>query len=649
MNPQPFVPLAPARLEEILARIPQTRVAVIGDFCLDVYWFLDLSRSERSVETGLPTQPVREQRYTLGGAGNVVCNLVALGCRNVHALGVLGDDPWGREQMRLLESLRVDTSGMRVQADGWSTLAYSKPYAGSEERNRLDFGNFNALSTATAEALLAECRRRAAEVDVVLINQQVPQGIHTAYFQAGLGALVRECPQTRFIVDSRHCTDAYVGALLKLNEHEAARLCKLGRGEGELILREEALAAADVLFERYNKPVILTRGRRGLIVRDAGGLCEVPGIQVLGRVDTVGAGDSVLAGLALGLAAGGTPLEAAQLGNFVAGVTIQKLNQTGTATPDEVRAIGRDCDYVYRPELAEDPRRARRHAGTEFEVVTALPSIRRITAAIFDHDGTISTLRQGWEGVMEPMMIKAVLGLRYQSADESLYHQVVTRVRKFIDDTTGIQTLAQMQGLVQIVREFGCVPEAEILDECGYKKVYNDALMALVRERLGKLERGELDVDDYTVKNAVPFLRRLHAAGVPLYLASGTDQEDVVAEARAMGYAELFTGGIHGAVGDVRHDAKRMVLDRLLREIGAEGLHGLVTFGDGPVELRETCKRGGYAVGLATDEIRRFGLNPAKRTRLIRAGADLIVPDFSQLEPLLGLLGIPVAGPTVRG
>jgi len=69
-------------------------------------------------------------------------------------------------------------------------------------------------------------------------------------------------------------------------------------------------------------------------------------------------------------------------------------------------------------------------------------------------------------------------------------------------------------------------------------------------------------------------------------------------------------------------------------------VHHLVTFGDGPVEIRETHKRGGFTVGVAGDEIRRYGLDASKRSRLIRAGADLIVPDFSQIDRMLQLLGI---------
>lgn len=638
-----FAPLTEDRLRQILVRIAATRVWVLGDYCLDIYWFVDSSRSEKSLETGLPTRPVRQQRYALGGAGNVVNNLVAAGCRNVRALGVVGDDPWGREMIRLLGQIEANTDDMLVQRDGWATLAYNKPHIEKQESSRFDFGNFNELSSATARTLLARCRARAGDADLVIVNQQVRQGIHTDEFRAGLLALIRDLPEKTFVVDSRHFSECYAGCVMKINDHEAARLCGTVRAPAELVLREEALSSAKALYARFKKPVFVTRGSRGLVVVDETGGCEIPGIQVLGQVDTVGAGDSALAGISLALGAGCAPVEAAQFGNFVAGVTIQKLNQTGTACPEEILTIGREQAYVYHPELAEDPRRARHLPGTEFEVVRDLPPGLAVTHVIFDHDGTISTLRQGWHLVMEPMMVRAILGPCYQSADEALYRRAVEAARKFIDDSTGIQTLVQMQGLVDMVRDFGCVPEAEMLDPPGYKAIYNEALMRMVRERLAKLRRKELAVEDFVVKNAVPLLARLHAAGVRLYLASGTDQQDVVDEAAALGYAHLFEGGIFGSVGDVQVEAKRIVLDRILTGIGTGVVRTLATFGDGPVEIRETRKRGGLTVGVASDEIRRYGIDTSKRARLVRAGADIVVPDYSQLDALLRLLGVGVA------
>jgi phosphoglycolate phosphatase-like HAD superfamily hydrolase len=197
-----------------------------------------------------------------------------------------------------------------------------------------------------------------------------------------------------------------------------------------------------------------------------------------------------------------------------------------------------------------------------------------------------------------------------------------------------------MKGLVDLVTEFGFVPKENILDEAGYKKIYNEELLILVREREGKFKRGELSLDDLTIKNAIPFLQKLYDAGIKLYLASGTDVEDVKSEANVLGYDHFFEGRIYGAVGDITKEAKKIVLDRILDAIGESSFDNVVTFGDGPVEIRETNKRGGISVGVASNELRRYGLNVKKRSRLIKAGADIIIPDFSQYLVLSGILNI---------
>jgi len=238
------------------------------------------------------------------------------------------------------------------------------------------------------------------------------------------------------------------------------------------------------------------------------------------------------------------------------------------------------------------------------------------------------------------MMIKAILGEKYLEADESTYDKVKSAVNQLIDKTTGIQTLKQMQILAVLVAEFGFVPEDQILNEFGYKEIYNNDLIAMVRDREKKLNKGELSVEDLTLKNAVPFLKVLHDRGIKLYLTSGTDEEDVKHEASVLGYDSLFEGRIYGATGDINKEAKKMVLDRILDSFGDSEAASIATFGDGPVEIRETYKRGGITVGIASNELRRFGLNLKKRTRLIEAGADIIVPDFSQQEVLFELLNI---------
>jgi len=629
-------------LQKLLKDISAVKIAVLGDFCCDAYWFIDEAMSEISVETNQATRPVRQQRYSLGGAGNVTNNLAAIGIKEIRAFGVIGTDPFGSEMKRIMTATGIDPTNLLVQEEEWYTHTYAKPYIGDFELNRVDFGNYNVLSQATADRLIDSLVKALPEVDLVIINQQVPSGIHTEYFRKRLVEVIQKFPKKSFIVDSRNFNDFYDGAIRKMNDTEAARLCGLNKKPDEVVLYSEVVSSAKTLFAKFGKPLFVTRGSKGSLTIDANGISEVPGLMIMSKVDTVGAGDSYLAGAAGALAAGYSMQEAAQLGALVAGVTVQKLFQCGTATPEEILHIGENSDFIYHHELAEEIRMAKYLGDSEIEIVDQTLTSKDVFPkyAIFDHDGTISTLREGWEGIMNPMMIKAILGKNYKEADDALYHKVEARVADYIDKTTGIQTLVQMQGLIALVKEFGCVPEEEILDIFGYKKIYNDELLLMVKEREKKLMRGELSLEDFTVKNAVPFLTRLYQAGVKLYLASGTDEEDVKSEAKALGYEYLFEGRIYGAVGDINKEAKKIVLDRILDSIGSAESGQIITFGDGPVEIRETHKRNGITVGLASNEQRRYGLNAHKRTRLIKAGADVIISDFSQMGQLLELLGI---------
>ncbi len=630
------------QLQKILSDVSAVKVAVLGDFCCDAYWFIDEAMSEISVETNQATRPVRQQRYSLGGAGNVTNNLSAIGIKEIRAFGVIGTDPFGAEMKKIMTATGIDPTNLQVQEEEWHTHTYAKPYINDFELNRVDFGNYNLLSIKTADRLIESLTKAVPEVDLVIINQQVPSGIHTEYFRKRLVEVIQQFPGKRFVVDSRNFNDFYDGAIRKMNDTEAARLCGLNKRPDEVVTYAEVVTSAKALFAKFGKPLFVTRGSKGSLTIDESGISEVPGLVIMSKVDTVGAGDSYLAGAAGALAAGYSMQEAAQLGALVAGVTVQKLFQCGTATPEEILYIGENSDFIFHHELAEELRMAKYLGESEIEIVDQSLLRKDVCPryAIFDHDGTISTLREGWEAIMNPMMIKAILGKNYQEAEDALYRKVEVRVADFIDKTTGIQTLVQMKGLIELVKEFGCVPEEEILDIFGYKKIYNDELLLMVKEREKKLQRGELTLEDFTIKNAVPFLRRLYQAGVKLYLASGTDEVDVRNEAKALGYEYLFEGRIFGAVGDINKEAKKIVLDKILDSIGTMDSGQIITFGDGPVEIRETHKRNGLTVGLASNEQRRYGLNIHKRTRLIKAGADIILSDFSQMEQLLELIGI---------
>ena len=628
-------------LEKIISEIKSVKIAVLGDFCLDAYWFIDESKSEISIETGQMTRPVKQQRYSLGGAGNVTNNISAMGVKDVRAFGVLGPDPFGTEMVKVMKQNGINPKNLIVQEKDWSTHVYTKPYIGDIEQNRIDFGNFNMLSEQTADILIGNLEAEIPEVDIIIINQQVLSGIHTEYFRSKITKVIQSFPDKIFIVDSRNYSASYEGAYRKMNDLEAAILGGFKKDTNDVVLYSEVKEAAINLYKKFGKPLFITRGARGSIIVNENGVTNIDGLMIISKVDTVGAGDSYLAGAASALAAGYSLEIAAEIGSYVAGVTVQKLFQTGTASPSEILNIGTDPDFVYSPELAEDMRHANYWQNSEIEVINEWVQPLNIKHAIFDHDGTISTLREGWEHIMQPMMMKAILGDQFQDADEALYHKVYSRVVDFIDKTTGIQTLVQMKGLVELVKEFGLVPEDQILDEFGYKEIYNDELLKMVKEREIKLTRGELSIEDFTLKNAVLLLEKLYKAGVKLYLASGTDEVDVRNEARIMGYDHLFEGGIYGAVGDVTKEAKKIVLDRILNTIGDSKNGQVAAFGDGPVEIRETRKRGGLTIGIASNEMKRHSLNESKRSRLIKAGADIVIPDFSQLSKLLQLLNIP--------
>ncbi len=625
------------RIRGILTSIESVTVAVYGDFCLDAYWLLDPNGSEVSVETGLRGRAVAEHYYTLGGAANVAANLAALRPASIAAIGAIGDDIFGRELRRRLADRGVDTERLVVQDADFDTVTFAKPCLEGAEQNRVDFGFRNRRSVETDRMLLDGMRSAMETADVLIVNQQVPGSIPDDAFFAQADALFAAFPDTVVLLDTRHYGDRFMNVCLKTNDVEAAVLNGGQAAPGDVIALDDLRRCGSDLFKKFGRPVFITRGSRGIVTVDAGGVYEMPGIQLLGTLDPVGAGDTVTGAIALCLGAGVPPREAAAFANIAAAVTVQKLYRTGTASGEEILAAGRDPDYLYRPELAEDIRQARYIANTGIEICAPPPPAGRIRHAVFDHDGTISTLRQGWEEVMAPVMIRAVLGDRYRSAGETLYHKVRARVREYIDRSTGIQTVLQMRALVAMVREFGVVPAGAVLDEFGYKRLYDEALGKLVDDRLEKLGRGLLDVADFTVKGAVAVLADLADRGVTLYLASGTDREAVVAEAGALGYADLFDGGIYGALGDVAAYSKKMVIERIIGENDLRGPE-LAVFGDGPVEIREARKHDGVAVGIASDEIRRHGLNPEKRTRLVKAGAHRVVPDFSERAALIDLL-----------
>lgn len=616
---------------------PDITVAVIGDFCVDAYLVLDDTLSEISLETGLGTRSVRECRIEPGGAANVAKNLAVLGVGRVRVFGLIGPDLFGREIVRQLTALGIDTAGLIIQDTTWSTNTFMKPYRDLCEEPRMDFGNFNHPDrTATGEVL----RRFVAALptcQAVIINQQLLAGISVPWFREAVAALIARHPGLPFLVDSRAYSDEFAGALRKLNLREAAAVL---RWESPSATADDDYVrkVADNLAQRWGRPFFLTRGERGLAVHGPHGLELIPGIHTCGPVDPVGAGDALIAGTAACLGAGADPYAAAHFGNGCAAVTVRQRFTTGSPFPGEVCQTTDDPDYIYHPDLADDPRRAVYYPGTEIELI-ALNRRPFPTHVVFDHDGTISTLREGWEIAMRQTMIAAVTGGREAELPLALYTTIEAEVARLIEDTTGVRTIEQMRELCRLVGHFGIVAPADIRTAEEYKQDYLARLKERIERRIAGITAGIHTPEDYTIKGVFAFLKELRRRGATLYLASGTDVDDVRREAHLLGYATLFNGGIFGAEDTADIDPKRMVLKTILEKIDGDCAGAVAVFGDGPVEIREARKRDALAVGVCSDEVRRYGRNPHKRGRLVRAGADIIIPDFADRRSLYEALG----------
>ena len=251
-----------------------------------------------------------------------------------------------------------------------------------------------------------------------------------------------------------------------------------------------------------------------------------------------------------------------------------------------------------------------------------------IRYAMFDFDGTISLIRQGWQDIMIPYFAEVVKETGTTESDAEIYELV----REFVDRLTGKQTIYQCMALDDAVVARGGPKR----DPGDYKKEYLRRLEARIRDRKEALEAGA-DPEDYIVPGALKFIALLKQHGIACYLASGTDEEDVRYEAHLLGLDGVFDGGIRGALDAETTCAKELVIRQLLEEENISSKE-LVSFGDGYVEIELVAQLGGLAIGAATNEETRQGINEWKRQRLTAAGANAIIADFRNAEEILEMI-----------
>lgn len=254
----------------------------------------------------------------------------------------------------------------------------------------------------------------------------------------------------------------------------------------------------------------------------------------------------------------------------------------------------------------------------------------KIQHALFDFDGTISVIRDGWQTVMVPMMVDVLLKETHTDETPEELERVVV---EFVDNLTGKQTIYQMMQLCEEVEKRGGIPKQPL----EYKDLYNSLLLPTVDERIAKLESGEIEDADLRVPMSLEFLQSLQKRGIKRYLASGTDVEFVRHEAGLLGAASYFDGGIFGALREYQNFSKAMVIQQILDDFNLTGTE-LLVIGDGSVEIENAKAVGAIAVGVVSVENNRYQMNADKRGRLLHAGADILIPDFRDGDRLLTYL-----------
>lgn len=327
------------RFLELAAQFHTRRVVVCGDFFLDRYVWIDEMRAEISVETGRVAHQVTGQSCAPGAAGTVVNNIRALGAQ-VVCIGCVGNDGDGFMLRQELHRIGADDSLLTITPERL-TPTYTKPTVRRpdgtlHELERLDIRSRDPLPASLHDDMAAQLLSIADTVHAIIFADQMPEadcGVVGAPIHHAISHIAQQYPQVALFADSRQRIASFRDVIIKPNLHEASQA---------LGMNADSARSADYgrqLQDRTGRPVIITLGSDGVMVYDAHPT-HIPALPVDCPIDVVGAGDSVMAAMAVGVACGATLAEAAEIAMLVAGVTVRKLGTTGTATSAEISAIG---------------------------------------------------------------------------------------------------------------------------------------------------------------------------------------------------------------------------------------------------------------------------------------------------------------------
>jgi D-beta-D-heptose 7-phosphate kinase/D-beta-D-heptose 1-phosphate adenosyltransferase len=314
------------QLEMKLSRLEAPRLLVIGDLMLDEY--LSGHAERISPEAPVPVVRVHETEQRLGGAANVMNNLRHLGCP-VRALGFVGDDDAGRELVRLLADAGVEIAGIQF-LPGRQTTRKTRILSNHQQMLRFDREEKYQLSTAEESLLLQQAEVAAADCQAMLLSDYLKGGLSPTILR-GLIALGHRLGIPVIIDPKGSDYQRYAGAsLLTPNRREAQQASGIEINDTESLQR----AGRWLRHHCQLSHLVITRSEEGMSIFSESGETHLP-TEAREVYDVTGAGDTVLALLGFGLAAGLSLEESAQLANCGAGVVVGKVG-TSTANRDEL-------------------------------------------------------------------------------------------------------------------------------------------------------------------------------------------------------------------------------------------------------------------------------------------------------------------------
>lgn len=343
----PALRLEPSALTRILSRARDLAVWIVGDVMLDEYIVGDADRI--SPEAPVPVVRVRGIEYRLGGAANVARQVAALGA-HASLAGVVGRDVAGEQILKLCEESAIDTLAIR-QLDGRQTSRKRRAIVQNQQLVRLDWEDQTPCPTSAAQWIL-ERLKQGRNPDVVILSDYAKGLLAPELMRAVSEAAV--AMGVRIVVDpKRRDFAAYRGASVitpNLKELEIAAGRHFDPDDAESI----AASARALALNAGVEALVVTLGARGMLVVPASERHVSVPVHAHTVFDTTGAGDTVVATVAVTLAAGATLVEAAQIANAAAGITVDRIGAVSVEVGEIAEALNGESTrkIIDRDELA---------------------------------------------------------------------------------------------------------------------------------------------------------------------------------------------------------------------------------------------------------------------------------------------------------